>query len=90
MFHGMLCKQNKIHGNDIRNFLVRDETAEEIRAFLLCAYLASSSTVYDFLFKFSWHTTISQAERAELPPLTNCEGQDIWNFYWIYDLEKQK
>lgn len=90
MFHGMLCKHDKIHGNDIRNFLVRDETAEEIRAFLLCAHLASSSTVYDFLFKFSWHTTISQAKRSELPPLTNCEGQDIWNFYWIYDLEKQK
>lgn len=56
----------------------------------ICVHLASSSKVYGFLFTFSWHTTISQRERSELPPLMNCEDQDIWNFYQIYDLEKQK
>lgn len=30
----VLLKHNKIHENDIRNFLVRDETTEEIREFL--------------------------------------------------------
>lgn len=59
------------------------------RAFI-CVHLASSSKVYGFLFTFSWHTTISQAERSELSPLVNCEDQDVWNFYQIYDLEKQK
>lgn len=90
IFHSMFLKHNKIHENDIRNSLTRDETTGEIREFVFCVHLASSSKVYGFLFTFSWHTSISQADVSELPPLTNFEGQDVWNFYWIYDTEKQK
>lgn len=67
----------KIHENDIRNCLGGNETTEEVREFVFCVHLASSSKVYGFLFTFSWHTTTSQAERSELPLLMNCEGQDV-------------
>lgn len=52
IFHSMLSKHNKIHENDILNSLIGDETIGEIREFVFCVHLASSSKVYGFLFLF--------------------------------------